>query len=127
MENKTILVADDEYGFRFPIRKFLESIGYNVMEAKNEQEVFQKVSEADFLVIDVIFPEKKEGIDIVKKIRLDQNEKIKNIPVIFFSILSDSMCIEELHGLDKRSYSWLQKPFEFTELNKAILELKRLR
>ena len=114
-EKKTILVADDEYGFRFPFRIYLKNHGFNVIEASNGGEVFGKIAAADLLMIDVIFPESREGIEIVKKIRNYKDEKIKNIPVIFFSILFESACVGEVsEGLEP--YSWLQKPFEFETL-----------
>lgn len=126
MEGKTILIADDEYGFRYPLMIFLKSKGFNVLEAKNRNEVFETISKVDILMMDVIFPENREGIEIVKEIRQKEDKKIKSIPVIFYSILSEDMCINELIGIDKQSYRWLKKPVEYTDLLKVISELKRI-
>ena len=122
MSERTILIADDEYGFRFPCRMYLKSRGYNVEEASDENEVHKKISGADLLMMDVIFPDSIEGINIVKEIRKSGDENIKNIPVIFFSILSESACAEE--SLENaKPYTWLQKPFEFETL---LTEIKKL-
>ena len=122
MNERTILIADDEYGFRFPYRIYLKQQGFDVIEASNEDEIFEKIYGADLLMMDVIFPENREGIEIVNKIRKHENEKIKNIPVIFFSILPKNICEDEpLEGV--KSYTWLQKPFEFETL---LNEIKKL-
>lgn len=120
----TILIADDEFGFRYPLTIFLKNKGFNTIEAKDSTDVFENISKADILIMDVIFPDNREGIDIVKEIRQKEDKKIKNIPIIFYSILSEGMCTKELENIDKKSYFWLQKPFEFTDLLKAITELK---
>ena len=123
MSKRTILIADDEYGFRFPYQIYLMQNDFDVLEASNKDETFEKISDADLLIMDVLFPDKKEGIEIVNEIRNGEDEKIKNIPVIFFSIFPESMCADELlEGV--KPYTWLQKPFEFetlvNEINKLI-------
>jgi len=122
MSEKTILIADDEYGFRFPCLIYLRQHGFTIIEASNETEVLVKISDADLLMMDVIFPNAREGIEIVNKIRKLEDEKIKNIPVIFFSILPESICVDELLE-DAKPYKWLQKPFEFKELLNQINKL----
>lgn len=123
MNKRTILIADDEYGFRYPFRIYLKHNDFDVLEASNKDETFKKISDADLLMMDVVFPSNKEGIEIVNEIRNSEDGKIKNIPVIFFSILSESMCAGELLE-DVKPYTWLQKPFEFetlvNEINKLI-------
>lgn len=124
MDSKTILIADDEYGFRYPIRIYLDNLKFNVIEASNKEEVFENISQANILMMDVIFPAKREGIDIVKEIRKHKDEKVRNIPVIFYSILNEIMFMDELKGIDK--YVWLQKPFEFSAILNALRELKQI-
>jgi len=122
MSERTILIADGEYGFRFPFLFYLSKHGFNVIEASDDTEVFVKISDADLLMMDVIFPVEKEGIEIVNKIRKLKDEKIKNIPVIFFSILPESGFVDELLE-DAKPYTWLTKPFEFEELLNQINKL----
>jgi len=117
---RTILIADDEYGFRYPLLIYLKQQGHDVMEAKNRDEIFKNIGQFDILMMDVIFPKNKEGIDIVKEIRNRESELNKKIPVIFYSILNENMCAEELKDIDKKSYVWLHKPFELTAVDKAI-------
>ena len=124
-KKRTILIADDEYGFRFPCRMYLRSRGFNVEEASNNKEVFERISDADLLMMDVIFPDNREGIEIVKKIRKSGDENIENISVICFSILSESACAKESLE-DAEPYIWLQKPFEFETLLTKIKELMRI-
>lgn len=121
--SKSILIADDEYGFRFPLIIFLRNNCFNVLEASNKMEICNNISKANLLIMDVIFPVKKEGIEIVKEIRKYSDEKIKNIPVIFNSVLDENMCADELKDIDRRSYIWLQKPYELSEMVKAISKL----
>ena len=122
MGKKTILVADDEYGFRFPYLIYLRRRDFDVMEASTETEVFANISDADLLMMDVIFPDNREGIEIVKKIRKHEDEKIRNVPVIFYSILPENMCVGESLE-DAEPYDWLQKPFEFEHLLNKINKL----
>ena len=124
MSNKSILIADDEYGFRFPLLIYLKQKGFNAFEASNRKEIIARISDVDLLIMDVIFPDQKEGIDIVHNIRKSENKKIKNIPVIFYSILSKDMVIDQLKDMKEgEEYEWLQKPFEFETLLDIIKKI----
>lgn len=125
MGSKTILIAD-EYGFRLPLRFYLKNWGYNVAEASNKEEVFEKITEADILIMDVFFDynfdyKEGKGIYIVKELRNHENEKIRSIPVIFTSTLTENMCADELKNIGP--YVCLQKPLEPSTLSR---ELKRI-
>jgi len=124
MTKKKILVADDELGFRLPYLIYLKQHNFNAIEASNKDEVFAEIVDVDLLMMDVMFPDpkKREGIGIVRKIREKEDETIKNIPVIFYSVLPESACTDELSE-DLEPYIWLQKPFEFETLLDKIKEL----
>lgn len=124
--NKTILIADDEYGFRYPISIYLKNNGFNVDEASNKDEIYLKICKVDLLMMDIIFPKDREGIEIVKEIRNIEDEKVKNIPVIFYSILDENTCLDIMNNIDFHPYRWLQKPFEFEKLGNMIKELLML-
>ncbi len=52
----TILVADDDDGYRFPIVSLLEDHGFTVLEATNEEDVIRHAPNAQLWIVDVRLP-----------------------------------------------------------------------
>jgi len=120
MKTTTILVADDDVGYRFIISNFLRDYGYHVIEAANESEIKSQASEANLWVFDVRLPTSKlEGIIVAKEL-LDRSI-YPQYPILFMSVLPESMAYE-LQELKERSipYEWIKKPFEIELLLSKI-------
>ena len=115
-----VLIIDDEDQFRSMLRQFLESSGYEVVEAVNGDEgvglFFEKP--ADIVISDIIMPE-KEGIETVMEIKR-QFPDAKVIVVSgggWYGPDLDFDMAEKLGALT------LKKPFELQELSETIQKL----
>jgi YesN/AraC family two-component response regulator len=115
-----VLIIDDEAQFRKMLRQFLESSGYEVVEAANGDEGVKLFFEkpADMVISDIIMPE-KEGIETVMEIKR-QFPDAKVIVVSgggWYGTDLDFDMAEKLGALT------LKKPFELHELSDAIQKL----
>lgn len=107
-----ILVADDDAGYRFPIKNLFEDYAYEVLEATNRQDVVNMGVGADVWIIDVRLPTgEMEGILAVRDL-VEQGIQPPH-PVIFISVNPESLAEEKLAALKgKVRYEWVEKPFE---------------
>lgn len=109
MDRHRILVADDEIEIRNLIRIYLEKDGYDVIEAKDGVEVLEQLSDKiNLVILDIMMPQ-LDGIEVLKKIR-----KENNIPIIIVSAKSQGY--ERILGLDLGADDYITKPFDPLEL-----------
>lgn len=104
MNNKKILVVDDESRMRKLVKDFLVKDGYTVLEAGDGQEaldVFYANSDTDLIVLDVMMP-KLDGWEVCKEIR--SNSKV---PIIMLTAKSEER--DELLGFNLVSSKGLIK------------------
>ncbi len=83
-----ILVVDDSHFIRATHRAYLESVGYQVIEARDGEDALEKLSseDVDFIITDVEMP-KMDGLELGRNIRA--NKKFGHIPIIAVSSLND--------------------------------------
>ncbi|MCP4676335.1 MAG: response regulator [Deltaproteobacteria bacterium] len=121
-EERKILVADDDDGYRVPIVNILQDFGYAVAEATDKAGVLKHATEIDTLVVDVRLPSQEmEGIAAVRELA----QPGKRYTVVFISVLPQDLAkdkLKELEDLNIR-YSWLVKPFELQRLLEVIEEM----
>ena len=112
-----VLIIDDEVQFRMMLRQFLESSGYEVVEAANGDEGVKLFFEkpADLVISDIIMPE-KDGIETVMEIR----RQFPNAKVIVVSGGGWYGTDLDFDMAEKLGARTLQKPFELQELTTAI-------
>ncbi|SDA50937.1 DNA-binding response regulator, OmpR family, contains REC and winged-helix (wHTH) domain [Lachnospiraceae bacterium G11] len=106
MNNKKILVVDDESRMRKLVKDFLVKDGYTVLEAGDGQEaldVFYANSDTDLIVLDVMMP-KLDGWEVCKEIR--SNSKV---PIIMLTAKSEER--DELLGFNLGVDEYISKPF----------------
>ncbi len=98
MANATILLIDDEEGFREIVKTKLLALHFAVVEAKNGKEALIKARETkpDFIVSDVAMPE-MDGISMVREMKKDP--VLKSIGVVLFSSYVDDRA--ENHATEK--------------------------
>ncbi|PIQ89366.1 MAG: hypothetical protein COV72_03225 [Candidatus Omnitrophica bacterium CG11_big_fil_rev_8_21_14_0_20_42_13] len=88
MENKRILIVDDEIFFLQLIDSMLKRIGgYEVMTLINTHDLVKRINDfkPDIIFLDIVMPE-ADGIEACRKLK---NELyIKDIPVIMLSAMS---------------------------------------
>ena len=124
MEQRTILVVDDDQGLRELIRISLEHEGYTVIQAANGLECVSAVREQqpDLVLLDVMMPE-MDGLEACSRLR-----EFSRVPVLMLTARVQSADI--VTGLDKGADDYLVKPFSPEELRARLanlIEVKRTR
>ena len=124
MDNKRLLLVDDETHFRSPLRKRLEKRGFSVLEAGNGQEcqTIMGTETVDAVVLDVKMPG-MNGIEVLEWIRGNYTET----EVV---LLTGHACAADgVEGIKKGAFDYLTKPVEFDHLvqkiNQALEKQKR--
>jgi len=116
-ETKSVLIADDDDGYRFPIVCLFEDAGYTVFEATSQNGIMEHARNhrPQVWVIDVRLPTGKlEGIQAVEELLA---EGVSCNRVFFISVIpqstTDPKVLEVLASIGKRvRYEWIEKPFE---------------
>lgn len=118
-EKYSILLVEDNDEFRHYLKESLEK-SYNVAEAANGQEGWQKVlsGHPDLVVSDISMPV-MDGIDLCRKIKTDKRTNF--IPVILLTALSGEE--NQVKGLQTEANDYLTKPFSFEILSTKIINL----
>jgi two-component system KDP operon response regulator KdpE len=119
MEQRTILVVDDDNGLRELIRINLEHEGYGVIQAANGVQCVQAVREQrpDMVILDVMMPE-MDGVEACGKVR-----EFSQIPILMLTAKVQSEDV--ITGLDRGADDYLLKPFNMDELSARIRALLR--
>ncbi|NJK79587.1 MAG: response regulator transcription factor [Chloroflexaceae bacterium] len=119
MDQRTILVVDDDSNLRELVRINLEHEGYKVEQARNGLECLEMVRERrpDLVVLDVAMPE-MDGVEACAKIR-----EFSQLPILMLTARVRSQDI--VTGLDHGADDYLGKPFNMDELLARIRALLR--
>lgn len=117
MREPLILVAEDERDIRELIVFTLQIAGFNVVEVPNGEEAVKKAPEVkpDLILMDVRMP-KMTGFEACKALK--QQDKTKDIPVIFLSAKGQEAEINT--GLDLGAEEYFLKPFAPDDLIKRV-------
>jgi PAS domain S-box-containing protein len=109
----TIMVVDDQIENSKMLLTYLDNFGFRVLIAKNGEEALQRIESAqpDILLLDVLMPH-MDGFETCR--RLKQNDKTRDIPVIFMTALSDT--VEKVKGFDIGGVDYITKPFQCEEV-----------
>jgi len=107
-EKGTILIIEDEPGFRKIYKDFLESEGYAVKEADDGQKGLQMIRSVkpDLVLLDIVLPQ-MSGFDVLKAIRGDASTK--DLPIIIFSVLGERDTVKK--GLELGANDFAVKGF----------------
>lgn len=89
---KVLIIEDDNFLQGLEASK-LKTDGYEVITASTGEEGLQKINEegVNLILLDLILP-KFDGFEILKKVK--ESEKLRKIPVIVFSNLSEDKDID---------------------------------
>jgi two-component system alkaline phosphatase synthesis response regulator PhoP len=113
MEQKKILVADDNENIREALTYLLEDEGYQLWLAKDGAETITKVREfrPDILFLDVMMPE-INGYDVCRAIKSDP--VLKNTYVIMLT--AKGQVAEQERGKEVGADEYVVKPFSPMEI-----------
>lgn len=119
MDNRTILIVDDDHGLRELIRINLEHEDYRVLQARNGLEALTGVREhrPDLVVLDINMPE-MDGVEACGKIR-----EFSQVPILMLTARVQSQDV--VTGLDRGADDYICKPFNMDELLARIRALLR--
>lgn len=105
MENKTILLAEDEPTIARVVKTYFEHDGYNVYHATNGEEALNLFKEVkfDLLIVDIMMP-KVNGFEVIKVIRASSD-----VPIVVMTALQSEEDI--LRGYSLHIDDYITKPF----------------
>lgn len=107
MENKTILIADDEPLIRKLVKDFLRKEGFIILEAEDGKEALDIYKEnkdkVDLAILDVMMPI-YDGWSVCREIR-----KLSNIPIVMLTARGEEA--DEVFGFDLGADDYITKPF----------------
>lgn len=110
MDDKRILIADDEEGIRDMIKEYVSLDGFTVDEAADGEEALAMLAKTDYdlLLLDVMMP-KLNGWKVLSKLR-----ETSNIPVIMLTARGEEY--DKLFGFELGADDYMIKPFSPKEL-----------
>src|SRR5690349_19883522 len=119
MEQRKILIVDDESGLRELVRINLEHEGYGVVQAENGVLGLEAVQgeHPDLVIMDVMMPE-MDGWEACRKLR-----EFSQVPVLMLTARVQSQDI--VTGLNSGADDYLLKPFNMDELMARVRALLR--
>ncbi|MBN2810222.1 MAG: diguanylate cyclase [Deltaproteobacteria bacterium] len=111
LERRTILAVDDTVANLDIIVDLLKD--FDVIEATGGPEALEIVAEEaiDLILLDIMMPE-MDGYTVCRKLK--QNEKTKDIPIIFITARTEEDAIEKAY--DEGGVDYVTKPFKPKEL-----------
>jgi len=124
MDEKTILIADDDYNFRNAMIDMVRLWGYDVISAKNGFDVWEILLGGDaprMMILDWIMPG-MNGVEICKRLRSRKDD-----PYIYIILVTIQDQIEKLaEGITAGADDYLTKPVVPEELEARLLAGKRI-
>ena len=118
-EKISILVVDDDHGFRKTLSKILQKKGYEVLEAEDGTQAMELVKQRQFGVVlmDIRMPV-MDGVQVYKKLK-EIRPGMKVIMMTAFAV--DGLIAE---ALKEGAYAILRKPFDIDAAVKMITAAK---
>lgn len=100
----TILILEDQRGFRQVYRDVLELDGYEVLEGTDGEAGWDIImtKKPDLVLLDLGLPV-MDGFKVLEKIR--RTEQTKNIPVIIFSVLGEPKDVKKALEMGANDYT----------------------
>jgi len=113
MNQKTILVVDDEAPIRDMLRIALEMADYNVVEAEDSQAAHAVIIDVkpDLVLLDWMMPG-TSGIELAR--RLKRDDVTKDVPIIMLTAKGEED--NKVQGLEVGADDYITKPFSPREL-----------
>src|SRR3954468_8951062 len=106
-----ILLTEDDENLAFLIRDNLESVGYDIVWAKNGEEGLRSsmTDKIDLFILDIMMP-RKDGFWLAEQIRKRDMET----PIVFLT--AKNLERDKIEGFTIGADDYLTKPFSIKEL-----------
>jgi putative two-component system response regulator len=120
----TILVADDEEGYRGLLATLLKHEGYTVLSAANGKEALDLLlhHSPDLALLDVMMPQ-LNGFEVCKTIKTNPDTRL--IPIVLVTGLTSTD--DRIRGIESGADDFLNKPTNKEELLARVRSLVRLK
>ena len=124
MENRNILLIDDDRDFVQSTKAFLEGRGYRVDTAGNGTEGLGKITGGtDLIVLDIMMDNDAEGFNLAYELKKD--EARRKIPIVIVSGFSQHLSekmdnFQFILGQEWPADAFLEKPIDLKVLAKTI-------
>ena len=116
-DNQKCLIADDYSTARRLIKDSLQQMGFTCLEAENGNQAIALIKQKtlNLVIADVNMPV-KNGLELLKDIRADDN--MKDLPVVLTMLepLDELISDGKKHGMN----DYLVKPFDVFKLSKTL-------
>jgi adenylate cyclase len=123
-EEADILVVDDTPTNLKMLSSMLKEQGYKVRPVPNGRLALKAAESAppDLILLDINMPD-IDGYEVCR--RLKENEKLRDIPVIFISALNEAM--DKVEAFNTGGVDYVTKPFQFEEVQARVETHLKLR
>ncbi len=117
--NELILVVDDEEDLREVVRALLELNGFDVIEAENAEEMYDKIRDNNIslILLDIGLPV-NDGLSALRTLRPEYD-----IPIVLLTGKGD--VIDKVVGLELGADDYITKPFHSHELVARLRNILR--
>jgi DNA-binding response OmpR family regulator len=121
MNQKVILVVEDEPRVLASIKQGLEEEGYRVLTATNAVDAMNESHELtpDMAILDIGLPGGVNGLQLIGLLR----QKFPSLPILMLTALGTNYDV--VRGLDAGADDYMVKPFNFAELMARTRSLLR--
>ncbi|MFA7554195.1 MAG: phosphate regulon transcriptional regulator PhoB [Spongiibacteraceae bacterium] len=122
MQDKTILIVDDEAAIREMVRMSLEMAGFDCEEAGDIQQAHRMIvdNRPDLVLLDWMLPG-GSGIELLRRIRKD--DVLADLPVIMLTAKTEED--NKIQGLDVGADDYITKPFAPREMLSRVKAVMR--
>jgi len=119
MENKQILVVDDNFELRDALTEYLGRSGFDVLSAENGQVMWKQLERhtPDLIILDIMMPG-DDGFTLCQKLR-----RLCDTPIIMLTAVSEEA--DRVAGLEMGADDYITKSFSPRELLARIKTILR--
>ncbi|MDH5673339.1 MAG: response regulator [Myxococcales bacterium] len=119
-DSATVVIADDDPEILKVIRNLMHRRGFKIHEAADGDEAMRLIleQEPDLVILDVMMPG-QTGWEVCRSVR--ESDSLEGTGVIMLTGIGERMneLTSPLYGADR----YLDKPFEFDDLDTAVTEV----
>jgi len=126
MENRKILVVDDESDMQIYLSTVVETMGFEPTVAANGAEALEKARaiRPALVILDVMMPKIEDGLETYQQFREDQG--LRRTPIIMLSAIAKKTFFHSIRMLKPLSGKQLPEPEAYMEKPPDAAELNRL-
>ena len=126
MDNKKILIVDDEADMRIYVSTVVETKGFEPMTARNGSEALSlaRSEPPALIVLDVMMPQIEDGVQTYQKFKTD--EILGRIPIIMLSAIAKKTFFHSIRMLNPHKGRTLAEPDAYLEKPPDADEIIRL-